>query len=71
MPIVSWQKEVSTNADGSRHVVVRQYDQDGKEYMYSFFAGVGVDVDTIITNRIADMDEQLAQAEFETLVGGG
>jgi len=69
MPIVSHIKETSTQADGSQHVVVRYYDQDGKEYMISFFAAVGVDVDTIINGRIADMDEHLAQAEFEQIVG--
>jgi hypothetical protein len=69
MPIVSHIKEVSTQENGSQHVVVRYYDQDGKEYMVSFFAAVGVDVDTIINNRIADMDEQLAQSEFQQIVG--
>ena len=69
MPIVSHIKETSTQENGSQHVVVRYYDQDGKEYMISFFAAVGVDVDTIINNRIADPDEQLAQPEFEQIVG--
>ena len=69
MPIVSHITELSTQDNGSRHVVVRYYDQDGKEYMISFFAASGVDVDTIINNRIAAMDEQLAQAEFEQIVG--
>ena len=69
MPIVSHTKAETTQADGSKHVVVRYYDQDGKEYMISFFAAVGVDIDTIINNRIAAMDEQLAQAEFDQIVG--
>jgi hypothetical protein len=69
MPITSHLKEESTQANGSKHVVLRMYDQDGREYMLSFFAAVGVDVDTIVTGRIAEMDEQLAQSEFEALVG--
>jgi hypothetical protein len=69
MPITSHLKEESVQANGSKHVVLRLYDQDGREYMMSFFAAVGVDVNTIVTSRIAEMDEQLAQSEFDTLVG--
>jgi hypothetical protein len=69
MPITSHLKEESVQANGSKHVVLRMYDQDGREYMISFFAAVGVDVNTIITNRIAEMDVQLADQEFEALVG--
>jgi len=69
MPITSHLKEESTQANGGKHVVLRMYDQDGREYLLSFFAAVGVDVDTIVANRITEMDEQLAQMEFETLVG--
>ena len=69
MPIVSHVLEQSTQANGGTHNVVRMYDGDGKEYMISFFAAVGVDVDTIISNRKAAMDEQLAQSEFEQIVG--
>jgi hypothetical protein len=71
MPIVSHITQSNTQADDSKSVVVRYYDQDGREYMISFFAGVGVDVETIINNRIADMDEQLALSEFEQIVGLG
>jgi hypothetical protein len=69
MPITSHLKEESVQANGSKHVVLRMYDQDGREYTLSFFAASGVDVDTIVMNRITEMDEQLAQAEFEALVG--
>lgn len=69
MPIVSHVLEQSTQANGGTHNVLRMYDGDGREYMISFFAAVGVDVDTIITNRKAAMDEQLAQAEFEQMIG--
>jgi hypothetical protein len=69
MPIVSHVLEQSTQANGGTHNVLRMYDGDGKEYMISFFAAVGVDVNAIITSRKAAMDEQLAQSEFEQIVG--
>ena len=69
MPIVNTITQASTNADGSKHVVVRNYDQDGKEYMYSFFAPVGFDIDTAVQNKTAELNVQLAEAEFETLIG--
>jgi len=69
MPITSHLKEESVQANGSKHVVLRMYDQDGREYMLSFFAAVGVDVETIVAGRIAEMDEHLAAQEFEALVG--
>ena len=69
MPIVTTNVQSSTNADGSKHVVVRNYDQDGKEYMYSFFAPVGFDIDTAIQNKTAELNIQLAESEFEALIG--
>lgn len=69
MPIVSTLREVSTNANGSRQVVVRQYDQDGIEYMYSFHASADLDLDALIAGKTVDLNEQLAQNEFETLIG--
>lgn len=69
MPIVSHTLEQTTQANGSTHNVVRLYDQDAREYMQSFFAPAGFDVQGRINMMIAEMDEQLAQAEFEALVG--
>ena len=69
MPIVNTITQASTNADGSQHVVVRNYDQDGREYMFSFFAPVGFDIDTAIQNKVVDVEVQLAENEFEALVG--
>jgi hypothetical protein len=69
MPIVSQITETTVQANGSTSNVVRLYDQDGREYMQSFFAPAGFDVQGKVTAMIAEMDEQLAQAEFETLVG--
>ena len=69
MPIVTHTLEQTTQANGSTHNVVRLYDQDGQEYMTSFFAPSGFDVNTKIQNMYADMDEQLKIREFEALVG--
>lgn len=68
MPIQSHTLEQSTQANGSTHNVLRMVDQDGKSYMLSFFAP-GPDVAAIITQRIETMDAQLAEAEFEQIVG--
>jgi len=69
MPIVSTIREVSTNENGSRQVIVRQYDQDGREYMYSFHATADLNLDALIAGKTADLNEQLAQSEFEGLIG--
>jgi hypothetical protein len=69
MPIVSHTLESTTQANGSTSNVVRLYDQDGSEYTQSFFAPEGFNVQTKIDNMIAELSEQLAQTEFEQLVG--
>ena len=69
MPIVSHTTQITVNANGSQYAVIRYYDQDGREYMQSFHAPAEADVEGIAVGRIPDMDEQLAQQEFETLVG--
>jgi len=69
MPIVTHTHEQSVQANGSTHNVVRLFDQDGREYMSSFFAPSGFDVQTKIQNMYVEMDEQLKQSEFEALVG--
>lgn len=69
MPIVSHEVKTTVNVDGSQYVVVRYYDQDATEYMQSFHAPVDTDVAAIAANRIPELDEQLAQQEFEALIG--
>jgi hypothetical protein len=69
MPIVQTGKAVEIQANGNQQVVVRHIDQDGKEYMYTFNAKPEVNVDAIIADRIVLLDEQLAQQEFEAIIG--
>ncbi len=69
MPIVSHTTSITVNANGSQYAVIRYYDQEGREYMQSFHAPADADVEGIAVGRIPEMDEQLAQQEFEALVG--
>ncbi|MHB1098726.1 MAG: hypothetical protein ACYCZR_04150 [Burkholderiales bacterium] len=68
MPIQSHTLEQTTQANGSTHNVLRMVDQDGVAYMLSFFAP-SADVSAIVTQKIAAIDVQLAEAEFAQIVG--
>lgn len=69
MPIQSHTLEQTTQSNGGTQNIVRLFDQDAREYMQSFYAPAGFDVEGRINMMIAEMDEQLAQQEFEALVG--
>ena len=69
MPIVQHTIESSTQADGSTSNVLRMYDQDGTEYTQVFYAPAGFNVSTKIDNTIVGLNEQLAESEFQALVG--
>jgi len=69
MPIVTHSIETSVQPNGGSNNVLRMYDQDGKSYMISFYAPAGLNVDAFVSNQIAGMDVQLAEQEFEQLVG--
>jgi hypothetical protein len=69
MPIVTHTHTFSTQPDGSTSNILRMYDQDGREYMVSWFAPAGFDNAAKIAFAIAGMDEQLAESEFAQLVG--
>ena len=69
MPINTHTLTSSANADGSTNNVLRMYDQDGKEYMQTFFAPAGFNLQTKVDNTIAGLDQQLAEQEFQALVG--
>jgi hypothetical protein len=71
MPIVSHTLEFSTQPDGSTSNVLRMYDQDAREYTQTFFAPAGFNTATKVANTIAELDEQLKQGEFESIVGIG
>lgn len=69
MPIVSHTIEAPGLATEDRHIVIRFYDQDGKQYMQSFWWPANADLNAYISARYAELSEQLAQDEFEALVG--
>jgi len=69
MPIVSHTLEQSPQANGGTHNIVRFYDQDAREYMQSFYAPAGFDVNGKISIMQAGIDEQLKVAEFESIFG--
>lgn len=70
MPIVSNTLQSTTQADGRISYVLRMYDQDGTEYTQAGFAPAGFDIDGLVTRRIAETDQQLAEQEFAALIGG-
>lgn len=69
MPIVNHTLEQSVQVDGSTHNILRMYDQDARQYMISFFAPAEFDVQTLVQNRVAEQNVQLAEQEFEQIVG--
>ena len=69
MPIVSHTLQTSTQPDGSTQNTLRMYDQDAREYMVSFPAPAGFDLQARVNLAIIEMDEQLAQSEFDQIVG--
>lgn len=69
MPIVSHTLVSTPQADGSTSNVVRMYDQDAREYMQTFFAPAGFDVVGKVETMKAELDVQLAEAEFQALLG--
>ena len=69
MPIVSHTLEQSQQANGGTHNVLRMYDGDAREYMVSWFAPAGFDNAAKVSMTITEMDEQLKQSEFDSLIG--
>ena len=70
MAIVSHTLETTQQLNGSTHNIVRMFDQDGIEYMVSFFAQAGFDVAARVTGILAAQDVTLADAEAEQVIGG-
>lgn len=70
MPIVSHNLQQSAQPDGRTYNVLRLYDQDAREFTQTYWAPSGFDHTARINAFIAEMDDQLAQDEFDALVGG-
>lgn len=64
MPIQS-----HTVIEAGGHSVVRAFDQDGREYMFSFFTTGVPDVPALVTEKLVALDNALAEAEFSQILG--
>lgn len=71
MSIVGHTLEQTTQPEGGTHNVVRMTDHLGKQYMVTFFAPAGYDLDARIAVLKANLEAQLAEAEAEAIIGGG
>ncbi len=69
MPIVQHTLETSTQADGSTNNTLRMWDQAATEYTISFAAPAGFNLEARVQLAIEDQNRQLAEAEFEAIVG--
>jgi len=69
MPIVTHTFTYTTQADGRMSYVLRMYDQDGTERLSTGLLPAGFDTAGFIQTRIAETDVQLAEQEFQALVG--
>lgn len=69
MPVVSHTKQVDPQADGRQHVVLRMFTNDPREITQTFYAGPEQDIDAQIAQIIAETDVQLAEDEFERIIG--
>lgn len=71
MPIVAHTIQSNVQPDGSTQNILRMHDQDANEYLLTFFAPAGFDTATRVANAIIERNVQLAEQEFEALVGAG
>ena len=73
MPIVNTivQADAHTQKNGARYVIERHYDQFGIEYMVGpYLIQPGFDYDARAQARVAEINEQLAQAEVNEELNG-
>jgi len=69
MPIVTHTIQSTTQADNSTSNILRMYDQEGTEYTQVFYTPAGFNIQTKIDNTIIGLNEQLAEAEFQAILG--
>lgn len=69
MPITNHIIESTPQSNGGTSNVLRMYDGDAREFMQTFYAPAGFNVEAKVATMIAELDEQLALQEFQALVG--
>lgn len=69
MPIISHTITSTEQPDGRISYILRLYDQDATEYMSSGLAPAGFNLSALVDARTAEWDVQLAESEFQSIVG--
>lgn len=69
MPIVLHTLQTNVQADGSSQNILRMYDGDAQEYLLTFVAPAGFNLQARVDSAIIERNEQLAESEFQTLLG--
>lgn len=71
MPITNSTWNAVPQANGGSSVTERHFDQDGTEVsLVTWFAPAGTDIQAVVNNRVVQLNIQLADQEFEAIVGG-
>ena len=68
MPIVSHILKTTQQANGQISYELRMSDQDGTVYLRASIVDPGVNIDTLVAQKIAEHNEILAAEEFEQIV---
>lgn len=66
--ISSSYKEGHVQSDGRHYVTETHVDSDGKKYVIEYLAAVGDDYAMKMDERAAYLSEQLAEAEFDSII---
>lgn len=71
MPVVSssYALEPHTQVDGRRYVTEKHVLSAGEPVVITYLAAVGADYQSIMTQRVQQIDEMLAAEEAERLLG--
>ncbi|OQC10881.1 MAG: hypothetical protein BWX79_01305 [Alphaproteobacteria bacterium ADurb.Bin100] len=70
MPVTNSTKVTSDIGGGRYYVVERHFDQDGKEVGFFTWSSVPEqDIDAVVAARVVEIDERLANDEFEAIIG--
>ena len=70
MPVTNSTKVTSDIGGGRYYVVERHFDQDGKEVGFCTWSSVPEqDIDAVVAARVVEIDERLANDEFEAIIG--
>lgn len=71
MPVNNTQVEVTDQAGGQRHVVLRMFTDGANPTVITvpFTAGPTADIDAMVAQQVAQLNEQLADDEYRALIG--